>query len=87
MGHCVGSWVPQALSGEVAVYAGEVGGQRLTVALQRTRRGTVMVLDARRAANAEATAAQMSQLNAWVAESGEGASHASRIDERGSARA
>ena len=68
MGHCVGSWVPKALSGEVAVYAGEVGGQRLTVALQRTRRGTVMVLDARRAANAEATAAQTSQLNAWVAE-------------------
>jgi hypothetical protein len=69
MGHCVGSWVPQALSGEVAVYAGEVGGQRLTVALQRTRRGSVMVLDARRAANATATAGQMSRLQAWVAES------------------
>ena len=71
MGHCVGSWVPKALSGEVAVYAGKVGGQRLTVAFKRSGRGSVVIVDARRAANAEATAAQKSQLNAWVAEAAE----------------
>jgi hypothetical protein len=77
MGHCVGSWVPRALSGEVAVYAGEVVGRRLTVALKRNARGSVVIVDARRVANAEPTAAQKSQLKVWVAESVEGARHAS----------
>ena len=70
MRHCVGSWVPKALAGEVAIYAGEVAGQGLTVALRRNGRGRVVVLEARRAENAHPTEAQARLLRVWVAEAG-----------------
>jgi len=70
MGHCVATWLPQALSGEAAIYSGVVAGQALTVAVGREAGGRLVLRDARREGNVPPTAAQTVALTRWVAESG-----------------
>jgi hypothetical protein len=69
MRHCVATLLPRVLSGEVAVYAGTVAGERLTVAVSRSWQGTVELVDARGKENRLPTVAQSQLLGGWLASS------------------
>lgn len=67
MRHCIATYLPQVLSGDLAVYAGTVAGERLTVALSVGWHGTVEILEARRRANLHPTVTQWQLLRGWLA--------------------
>jgi hypothetical protein len=67
MSHCVGNWLPRVMGGTTWIFATRVGGEPITVALERSgAAGPVRIVEARRARDELPTAFKRRQLEVWV---------------------